>query len=148
MKGELEQEEMTYSQAPRERLFLPVVLPQASEQSTCVYETCFVYLTSKLPQASSPLSCALKPYLQLLPNTWYLRQVEAVGNYRRGTRGGCLSSNCSPMLILLLPVLLLIQKSLGWRDGSLVESTNCSSRGPEFKSQQPRGGFTTICDGI
>jgi hypothetical protein len=28
----------------------------------------------------------------------------------------------------------------GWRDGSEVKSTHCSSRGPEFKSQQPRGG--------
>jgi len=28
----------------------------------------------------------------------------------------------------------------GWRDGSAVKSTDCSSRGPEFKSQQPHGG--------
>jgi len=28
----------------------------------------------------------------------------------------------------------------GWRDGSVVRSTDCSSRGPEFKSQQPHGG--------
>ena len=28
----------------------------------------------------------------------------------------------------------------GWRDGSVVKSTNCSSEGPEFKSQQPHGG--------
>jgi len=27
-----------------------------------------------------------------------------------------------------------------WRDGSVVKSTDWSSRGPEFKSQQPRGG--------
>jgi len=27
-----------------------------------------------------------------------------------------------------------------WRDGSVVKSTDCSSRGPEFKSQQPHGG--------
>jgi hypothetical protein len=27
-----------------------------------------------------------------------------------------------------------------WRDGSAVKSTDCSSRGPEFKSQQPYGG--------
>jgi len=30
--------------------------------------------------------------------------------------------------------------SLGWRDGSAVRSTDCSSRGPEFNSQQPHGG--------
>jgi hypothetical protein len=28
----------------------------------------------------------------------------------------------------------------GWRDGSVVKSTSCSSEGPEFKSQQPHGG--------
>jgi hypothetical protein len=28
----------------------------------------------------------------------------------------------------------------GWRDGSAVKSTDCSSRGLEFKSQQPHGG--------
>jgi hypothetical protein len=29
--------------------------------------------------------------------------------------------------------------SRGWRDGSAVNSTDCSSRGPEFNSQQPHG---------
>jgi hypothetical protein len=28
----------------------------------------------------------------------------------------------------------------GWRDGSEVKSTDYSSRGPEFNSQQPHGG--------
>jgi hypothetical protein len=28
----------------------------------------------------------------------------------------------------------------GWRDGSVVKSTDCSSRGPEFNPQQPHGG--------
>jgi hypothetical protein len=27
-----------------------------------------------------------------------------------------------------------------WRDGSEVKSTDCSSKGPEFNSQQPYGG--------
>jgi hypothetical protein len=31
-------------------------------------------------------------------------------------------------------------KSPGWRVGSAVKSTDCSSEGPEFKSQQPHGG--------
>jgi hypothetical protein len=30
--------------------------------------------------------------------------------------------------------------SEGWRDGSAVKSTGCSSSGPEFNSQQPHGG--------
>jgi hypothetical protein len=29
---------------------------------------------------------------------------------------------------------------MGWRDGSADKSTDCSSKGPEFKSQQPHGG--------
>jgi hypothetical protein len=28
----------------------------------------------------------------------------------------------------------------GWRDGLVVKSTDCSSRGPEFNSQQTHGG--------
>jgi hypothetical protein len=28
----------------------------------------------------------------------------------------------------------------GWRDGSVIKSTDCSSRGPEFIFQQPHGG--------
>jgi hypothetical protein len=28
----------------------------------------------------------------------------------------------------------------GWRDSSAVKSTDYSSEGPEFKSQQPHGG--------
>jgi hypothetical protein len=31
-------------------------------------------------------------------------------------------------------------KTKGWRGGSVVKSTDCSSRGPEFISQQPCGG--------
>jgi hypothetical protein len=32
------------------------------------------------------------------------------------------------------------RRLLGWRDGSAVKSTDCSSRGPDFNSQQPHGG--------
>ena len=32
------------------------------------------------------------------------------------------------------------EQAEGWRDGSVVKSTDCSSEGPEFKSQQPHGG--------
>ena len=33
---------------------------------------------------------------------------------------------------------------LGWRDGSVVKSTDCSSRGPEFNSQQPHGSQPSV----
>jgi hypothetical protein len=35
---------------------------------------------------------------------------------------------------------LFFKKNQGWRDGSAVKSTDCSSRGPEFNSQRPHGG--------
>jgi hypothetical protein len=36
---------------------------------------------------------------------------------------------------------ILIKKEAGgWSDGSVVKSTDGSSRGPEFNSQQPHGG--------
>jgi hypothetical protein len=37
-------------------------------------------------------------------------------------------------------MLLKKEKEKSWRDGSVVENTDCSSRGPEFSSQQPHGG--------
>ena len=33
------------------------------------------------------------------------------------------------------------KQNLGWRDGSAGKSTDRSSGGPEFKSQQPHGGI-------
>jgi len=48
----------------------------------------------------------------------------------RAIRGGLLSSLTAS----------LRTGAGGWRDGSAVKSTDCSSRGHEFKSQQPHGG--------
>ena len=33
-----------------------------------------------------------------------------------------------------------VQLDSSWRDGSVVESIDCFSEGPEFNSQQPYGG--------
>jgi hypothetical protein len=44
-------------------------------------------------------------------------------------------------MVIPTAVLLLLKIGvLGWRDGSVVKSKDCSSRGPEFSSQQPHGG--------
>ena len=32
---------------------------------------------------------------------------------------------------------------MGWIDGTVVNNTDCFSRGPEFNSQQPHGGSHT-----
>jgi hypothetical protein len=37
------------------------------------------------------------------------------------------------------PPLFQFRKGLGWRDGSAFKSTDFSSKGPEFKTQQPHG---------
>ena len=37
-------------------------------------------------------------------------------------------------------ILIMLRYSGGWWDGSAGKSTDCSSKGPEFKSQQPHGG--------
>jgi hypothetical protein len=36
--------------------------------------------------------------------------------------------------------IVLTHLASGWRDGSAVKNTDCSSKGPEFNSQQPHGG--------
>jgi hypothetical protein len=43
-------------------------------------------------------------------------------------------------MVLELKINLKIEKAGGWRDDSAVKSTDCSSRGPEFNSQQDYGG--------
>jgi hypothetical protein len=46
----------------------------------------------------------------------------------------------SQILKSLEVILKKKEKVQGWRDHSEVKSTDCSSRGPEFSSQQPHGG--------
>jgi hypothetical protein len=43
-------------------------------------------------------------------------------------------------LLLSLLADTKLEVILGWQDGLAVKSTDCSSEGPEFKSQQPHGG--------
>ena len=45
--------------------------------------------------------------------------------------------DCTLFLLLVDPV---VEFSGGWRDGSALKSAECSSEGPEFKTQQPHGG--------
>jgi hypothetical protein len=44
------------------------------------------------------------------------------------------------ILLVICKFILEKHRNQGWRDGSVVKSTVCSSKGPEFKSQQPHGG--------
>jgi hypothetical protein len=47
---------------------------------------------------------------------------------------------CGLNFLLSAEPVVLRSPIVGWRDGSTVKSTDCSSEGPEFKSQQPHGG--------
>jgi hypothetical protein len=47
-----------------------------------------------------------------------------------------------PMFVFFV-CLFVLTYIWGWSDGSAVKSTNCSSKGPEFNSQQPHGGSQT-----
>jgi hypothetical protein len=51
-----------------------------------------------------------------------------------------LSSQRWPKSLTILHSVKLESIHKGWRDGSAVKGTDCSSTGPEFKSEQPHGG--------
>jgi hypothetical protein len=51
-------------------------------------------------------------------------------------------------IYLVIKTIWLKRKHQGWRDGSAVKSTDCSSRGPELNSQQPQGGSEPSVMGI
>jgi hypothetical protein len=63
-------------------------------------------------------------------------------NYGEATNSYCSDrqSLADSRGIILSGEKIRIQIKGGWRDGSAVKSTDCSSRGPEFNSQQPHGG--------
>lgn len=45
-----------------------------------------------------------------------------------------------------LPALKIKTVSWGWRNGSVIKSTGCASRGPRFKSQHPHGCSPLPCN--
>jgi hypothetical protein len=52
-------------------------------------------------------------------------------------------------ICLLYYISFLFKKAFsGWKDGSVVKSSDCSSRDPEFNSQQPHGGLQTSVMGF
>ena len=50
--------------------------------------------------------------------------------------------NSENLLLVSFPFVVNFLKcsNRGWRHGSAIKSTDCSSRGPEFNSQKPHGG--------
>jgi hypothetical protein len=61
-----------------------------------------------------------------------------MGGAEQGTKRAATSRKAKETVAGDLNATLLgkyLRKTLGWRDGSAVKSTNCSSIGPEFKSQ-------------
>jgi hypothetical protein len=62
------------------------------------------------------------------------RYLFAFLQFRLGSFGIRLSPQALPFFQMGF-----VEKHRGWRDGSVVKSTGCSSRGPEFNSQKPHG---------
>jgi hypothetical protein len=90
----------------------------------------------------------IEPFLQS-PNKFQLRLLEYPGMFRRlfillKLLGWCCGTGCNPSTWEVKEggsdVYSILQPGLGWRDGSAVKSTDCSSKGPEFNSQQSHGG--------
>ena len=77
---------------------------------------------------------------------WYMYFIPALGRQRQVDLCKCYVSLVyqielqDSQLVYTEKACLKKQRNRGWRDGSVVKSTHCSSEGPEFKSQQPRGG--------
>jgi hypothetical protein len=65
---------------------------------------------------------------------WALNSARAAG-----------ALNCWGISLVLSNVFLRFKReSWGWRDGSVVKSTDCSSRGLEFSLQQPQASQPSI----
>ena len=67
------------------------------------------------------------------------QRERSVGDYVHG------GSTANAMELLYMSAIWLEASKLcdiviPWRDGSVVKSTDCFSRGPEFQSQQPHDG--------
>ena len=87
--------------------------------------------------------CRERPYLE--------RKEEEEEEEKEGRGGGGQAaaekhvfelkvSTLSTALFLQLPSSITLKTNiLGWRGGSAVKSTDCSTGGPEFNSQQPHG---------
>jgi len=68
------------------------------------------------------------------------RQLSCLSFLSTGITGVNHPAWLMPFKVLLCDNLILKMYIGGWRDGSVVKSTDCSSEGPEFKSQQSHGG--------
>jgi hypothetical protein len=75
--------------------------------------------------------------------------VHSEFQYSQGyTEKPCLKQNKkqtkNPQVIKQKTFLFFKKNILGWRDDSAVKSTDCSSRGAEFNSQQPHVAYNHL----
>jgi hypothetical protein len=92
--------------------------------------------------------------------SWEIINHPSTGSTKKGTAVVHEQAINKDMLSFLLDIYLqeqrlagercvfnFLRNSLGqWgkRDGSAVKGMDCSSKGPEFKSQQPHGGYSVL----
>jgi hypothetical protein len=108
-------------------------------KSTCSPSRGLTKFNSQLPHGSSqpsitPVPEDPKPSSESLGHPAYIRCTYIHTTYMHAYR----QNICTYKKVRRIKPLKT--KPLGWRDGSAVKSTDCSSRDPEFNSQQPHGG--------
>jgi hypothetical protein len=67
-----------------------------------------------------------------------------VSNYFKETKKINNMSECRQKFREALKAYIRHPQARGWRDGSGVKSSDCSSIGPEFNSQQSCGGSSSV----
>jgi hypothetical protein len=94
------------------------------------------------PPAPSPWrlsSSCWVPGVRADSRSWGPTLSVTIDSQRQNLNSRELSRNCF-IIVNSFTVLELRSFLWGWRDGSVVKNTDCSSKGPEFKSKQPHGG--------
>jgi hypothetical protein len=75
-------------------------------------------------------------YLKIIVKCWL-----ASARRQKEEKGGLLGTTLEGELLRKIDTISYSRITIwGWRNDSEVKSTDCSSKGPEFNSQQPHGG--------
>jgi hypothetical protein len=106
----------------------------------------FIFCPFQLPNFPPPsfrkILCFQSMIVSLLFSVPHLHQTSATWSSTQYADNFKLSLLVEYIYFLFYHMLWdrVSKRILGWRDGSAVMITDCSSKGPEFKSQQPNGG--------
>jgi hypothetical protein len=99
------------------------------------------YWSSSMSPLTVTIYCVTSVYLaQLYPLPFLCVTAATAGSHLPGIIIFPILPTLEVTLWLSLADEMWAEVFTGWRDGSVVKSTDCSSRGLEFNSQKPHGG--------